>query len=84
MLELKSAFGFPAALLISLARLKYLALSNVNLDADEEISCIGRFISRWRIPRSNQNAHENSLKFRRCPAHITEVGVDANVRKRIC
>ena len=37
-LELKSAFGFPAALLISLARLKYLALSNVNLDADEEIN----------------------------------------------
>ena len=35
--ELESAFGFPAALLVSLARLKYLALSNVDLDADEEI-----------------------------------------------
>ena len=37
-LELESAFGFSAALLISLAMLKYLALSNVNLDADEEIN----------------------------------------------
>ena len=35
--ELESAFGLPVALLISLARLKYLALSNVNLDADEGI-----------------------------------------------
>jgi hypothetical protein len=35
--ELESAVGFPVALLVSLARLKYLALSNVDLDADEEI-----------------------------------------------
>jgi len=38
--ELECAFGFPGlpvALLVSLARLKYLALSNVNLDADKEI-----------------------------------------------
>ena len=35
--ELESAFGFPVALLVSLATLKYLALSNVDLDADEEI-----------------------------------------------
>ena len=35
--ELESAFGFPAALLVSLARLKYLALSSVDLDTDEEI-----------------------------------------------
>ena len=36
-LELESAFGFPAALLVSLARLKYLALSSVDLDTDEGI-----------------------------------------------
>ena len=35
--ELESAFGFPVALLVSLARMKYLALSNVKLDADKEI-----------------------------------------------
>ena len=35
--ELESAFGLPVALLVSLARLKYLALSNVKLDANEEI-----------------------------------------------
>jgi len=35
--ELEFAFGFPAVLLMSLARLKYLALSNVDLDTDEGI-----------------------------------------------
>jgi len=35
--ELEFGFGFPVALLVSLARLKYLALSNVDLDADEEV-----------------------------------------------
>ena len=35
--ELESAFGFPVALLVLLARLKYLALSNVDLDAEEVI-----------------------------------------------
>ena len=34
-LELKSAFGFPVALLVSLARLKYLALSSVDFNTDE-------------------------------------------------
>jgi len=38
--ELESAFGFPVALLVSLARLKYLALSSVKLDTDEEIHSI--------------------------------------------
>ena len=36
-LELESAFGFPAASLVSLARLKYLALSSVDLDTDEGV-----------------------------------------------
>ena len=36
-LELESAFGFLVALLVSLATLKYLALSNADLDVDEEI-----------------------------------------------
>jgi len=36
-LELESAFRFPVALLVSLARLKYLALSSVDLDTDEGI-----------------------------------------------
>jgi hypothetical protein len=35
--ELECVFGFPVALLMSLARLEYLALSNVNLDTNEEI-----------------------------------------------
>ena len=35
--ELESAFGFLVALFVSLARMKYLALSDVDLDADEEI-----------------------------------------------
>ena len=35
--ELECAFGFSAALLVPLARLKYLALSNMNFDADKEI-----------------------------------------------
>jgi hypothetical protein len=35
--ELEFVFGFPAALLVSLARLRYLVLSNVDLDADEGI-----------------------------------------------
>ena len=35
--ELECAFGFSVALLVPLARLKYLALSNVNFDADKEI-----------------------------------------------
>ena len=35
--ELEFAFAFPVALLASLARLKCLAPSNVNLDADEDI-----------------------------------------------
>jgi hypothetical protein len=35
--ELESAFRFPVALLVSLARMKYLALSDVDLDANEEI-----------------------------------------------
>jgi hypothetical protein len=35
--ELEFAFGFPVALLVSLTRLKYLALSKVYLDTDKEI-----------------------------------------------
>ena len=35
--ELEFAFGFPVALLMSLARLKYLALANMDLNSDEEI-----------------------------------------------
>ena len=35
--ELESAFRFLVALLVSLARMKYLALSDVDLDANEEI-----------------------------------------------
>ena len=35
--ELEFAFGFPVALLVSLTRLKYLALSGVYLDTDKEI-----------------------------------------------
>ena len=34
--KLEFAFGFPVTLSVSLARLKYLALSNVDLDTDEE------------------------------------------------
>ena len=37
MVELAFAFGFPVALLMSLARPKDLALSNVDLDTDERI-----------------------------------------------
>ena len=37
MVELSFAFGFPVALLMSLARPKDLALSNVDLDTDEGI-----------------------------------------------
>ena len=37
MVELAFAFGFPVALLMSLARPKDLALSNVDLDTDEGI-----------------------------------------------
>jgi hypothetical protein len=35
--NLESAFRFPVALLVSLARMRYLALSHVDLDADKEI-----------------------------------------------
>lgn len=35
-IELEFAFSFPVALLMSLTRLKYLALSNVDLDADDD------------------------------------------------
>jgi len=35
--ELEFALGFPVALSVSLARLKYLALSNVNLDTYLEV-----------------------------------------------
>jgi hypothetical protein len=65
--ELEIAW-FPAASLVSLARLKYLALSNMELDTDEEIHSIspcdvalevafGGFISQGRVPRSDQNPH---------------------------
>jgi len=84
------AFGFPAALLVSLARLKYLALSNVDLDADEEIhstspcEVASEGLYLGGVSTRVIKTLTKTLKFRRYPAHITQVGIDANVRRRIC
>jgi len=42
----------------------------------------GRLIPQGRVSRSDQNSHQNTL-FHRCPTHITQIGVDANVRRGI-
>ena len=46
--ELEYVFGFPVASLVSLARLKYLALGNVHLDIDNGIQ---NHKSNWKHQR---------------------------------
>ena len=87
--ELEFAFGFPVALLVSLARLStwrcrvwdWIPMKRFILYSHAILHW--RVISQGRSPRNDQNSLKLSLKFCRCPAYITQVGVDANVRRRI-
>ena len=80
--ELDSAFRFPLTLLVSLAKLKYLAMYDVDLDAAEEVHstslCVLERLYFRGVSPGVIKILTKTLKFRRCPTHITQVGVGAN------